>query len=422
MVPNSPLIAPAHRRSPAPPRRRRQQLRLALGAILVALVASVVATATPAQAAPPPLSGPFTGILRADDNSTARVTGSFTHSNGVASGSFNVAPGGILQDCYGRGPKDIGALSVSLSGPRLGPLPSGGDQYSLRGQFQLFVTVTGPFGWSFPITDTVSLDAPAAELSADGSVLTIPVAVAIYPPFGLSPCTRNWTFELSGPPVTPFGYIDQVTGNANGTIRVEGWTIDPDATTTPTNVHVYLDGQWGTGTTANQHRGDVGAAYPGAGNSHGFDTTFSAPPGLHNVYVYAINTPGTNGLNPLLGIRTVTVTVPGAGPGPSKSKYHVTANPAQSRLNHSHTLVLTAVDDTTGAVVPGTFTIAAANSLTLSSGVAQTVNIKPAYDSYYDPDLGQVVREMICPTVTFQPQNPSGYSSGSWPPDLFACL
>ena len=53
-------------------------------------------------------------------------------------------------------------------------------------------------------------------------------------------------------------------------------------------------------------RTDVGAAYPGYGDTHGFDGTVAAPAGQHEVCAYGINVSG--GGNQLIGCRTVNVT------------------------------------------------------------------------------------------------------------------
>jgi surface antigen len=117
---------------------------------------------------------------------------------------------------------------------------------------------------------------------------------------------------------SPFGSFDGATGRVGGAVQVSGWTIDPDAPTTPTAVHVYIDGPAGSGARgvnlglADVPRPDVGAANPGAGNNHGFNTTITGvSPGMHTLYAYAINAAG-GGANPLL--RTLQATVPGPDP------------------------------------------------------------------------------------------------------------
>jgi len=70
-------------------------------------------------------------------------------------------------------------------------------------------------------------------------------------------------------------------------------------------VHVYVDGALAGGTLANRSRTDVGAVFPASGPNHGFDATFAATPGPHNVCTYAIND-GPPDHTPL-GCRPVTV-------------------------------------------------------------------------------------------------------------------
>ncbi|MET0859715.1 MAG: hypothetical protein ABW091_01675 [Microbacterium sp.] len=102
----------------------------------------------------------------------------------------------------------------------------------------------------------------------------------------------------------PFGNFESVQGDG-GSVRVTGWAADPD-TTSPIEVHVYV-GSLGTAIVAAKERPDVGAANPGVGSQHGFDTRVPAPAtGAQNVCAYAINVGG--GANQLLGCRTVNVT------------------------------------------------------------------------------------------------------------------
>ena len=99
------------------------------------------------------------------------------------------------------------------------------------------------------------------------------------------------------------GVIDEASGS-NGTIRVRGWTLDPD-TTSPISVHVYLNGVVATSLLANGDRPDVDAAF-GAGRMRGFSTSIPAQPGTHTVCVYSIGWPAGSG-NPLIGCQIVTV-------------------------------------------------------------------------------------------------------------------
>ncbi|QNE35089.1 hypothetical protein [Leifsonia shinshuensis] len=104
---------------------------------------------------------------------------------------------------------------------------------------------------------------------------------------------RNfWVYynDWFGDPVgshDPIGNVELLTG-APGTVRVAGWALDPD-TSSPIAVHVYV-GSVGTPISADRTRTDVGAAYPGLGDQHGFDATFPVTQsGPQQVCVYAIN-------------------------------------------------------------------------------------------------------------------------------------
>ncbi len=105
----------------------------------------------------------------------------------------------------------------------------------------------------------------------------------------------------------PFGSLDGVSTGPDS-VRLTGWVIDPD-TAGAVAIHVYVDGTYRLAATANRSRPDIGAAYPGYGNNHGFDVTVPVSGGTHQVCVYAINV--SNGsTNPLIDCRTVDVGKP----------------------------------------------------------------------------------------------------------------
>lgn len=120
---------------------------------------------------------------------------------------------------------------------------------------------------------------------------------------------------------TPPGYnpegvldIEFVKGGA-GTVRIRGWAFDRDDPTRSLEIHAYVGGMDVTngeghgGIIANGYRDDVGIAYPGVGDYHGYDVTFTtALRGTQPVYVYAINVGG--GENKLIGQATVTISDP----------------------------------------------------------------------------------------------------------------
>ncbi len=106
----------------------------------------------------------------------------------------------------------------------------------------------------------------------------------------------------------PVGTIDSIK-IANGQATLTGWTADPAAPGRATQVHLYDTSAAGTvgysGFTANQTRADVGAAYPGAGNQHGYSASLPLrTPGTHRICAFAIAV--VPGGNTLLGCRTVS--------------------------------------------------------------------------------------------------------------------
>ncbi|WP_182046790.1 hypothetical protein [Curtobacterium sp. ME26] len=101
----------------------------------------------------------------------------------------------------------------------------------------------------------------------------------------------------------PIGKLDSVV-DAGDAVQVRGWALDP-TTAAATRVHVFVDSA-GAGYTANVGRPDVGKAYPGFGDGHGFDLTIAAAPGKHEVCASAISVDGTR--NQSIGCKTVTVT------------------------------------------------------------------------------------------------------------------
>lgn len=77
-----------------------------------------------------------------------------------------------------------------------------------------------------------------------------------------------------------FGYLDIVQGPmAPGVLRVVGWAATSDFPTTALGIRVLIDGAVDDRyyMLANTFRPDVGAAYPGYGNNHGFDFTIAVP-------------------------------------------------------------------------------------------------------------------------------------------------
>jgi SpoIID/LytB domain protein len=103
----------------------------------------------------------------------------------------------------------------------------------------------------------------------------------------------------------PIGTLDEVKV-VDGLVRASGWTLDPDAPTTAVTVHFYVDGKIYGLLAADASRPDVAAAFPGAGDAHGYTGQLALAKGAHTVCTYAINV-GAGSVNPQLGCRAVTV-------------------------------------------------------------------------------------------------------------------
>jgi GH25 family lysozyme M1 (1,4-beta-N-acetylmuramidase) len=104
-------------------------------------------------------------------------------------------------------------------------------------------------------------------------------------------------------PNSPIGTFD-VARPVIGGIDVGGWAFDPN-TSASIPVHVYVDNV-GYAIRADMNRPDVGAAFPGYGNAHGYNARIPASPGVHTVCAYGIESTG-NGSNTTLGCKRVTV-------------------------------------------------------------------------------------------------------------------
>jgi len=165
---------------------------------------------------------------------------------------------------------------------------------------------TGTCGYGY--ASHLHLEMPRIPFTLDG------VTFSASGPNGVTSIRSSNVRNSGGPPPgQPFGSFDEISSPGNGLINVRGWTVDPDAPSQPTEVHVYVGGPAGSAIasyafTAYRSRPDVAAVVAGAGPEHGFDETIDiGRAGSFPVYVYAINRGGTPGDNVLLGSRSVAV-------------------------------------------------------------------------------------------------------------------
>ena len=88
---------------------------------------------------------------------------------------------------------------------------------------------------------------------------------------------------------SPVGNVESVASEAPGTVRIQGWALDPD-TIDPVDVHVYVDGVGAANVPADAHRPDVGAFFPIWGDAHGIDVVLDGvAPGERQVCTFAID-------------------------------------------------------------------------------------------------------------------------------------
>ncbi len=128
-----------------------------------------------------------------------------------------------------------------------------------------------------------------------------------------SSATDNATASHTAPcvGVLPRGSLDSVAANGQ-TIRVAGWTFDPDQPATPLQIAIHLDGKVVSTSTTGGARADVNRAYRITGN-HGFGVTVPAEPGRHTVAVFAASIAGGSG-SAQIGSRAVEVVAPAVLP------------------------------------------------------------------------------------------------------------
>jgi hypothetical protein len=127
---------------------------------------------------------------------------------------------------------------------------------------------------------------------------------------------------FGSPTGAPIGALDGATASVSATaatLDVRGWTFDSVEPAAQTFADVYVTDPKGVQTghrlTADQVRTDVGTAYPGAGNNHGYSASLSVTqPGTYQVCVYGIGAalPAGSGQNTLLKCQNVVV--PGGPP------------------------------------------------------------------------------------------------------------
>jgi hypothetical protein len=170
-------------------------------------------------------------------------------------------------------------------------------------------TDRNPFnGRGVPIRSGVPVSAGINTLRWDGA-FAVPQSYWVYvemtdPAGTTSGAYATGQLDVVGPPQTaPVGTLDLVESPSPGTVRVAGWSFDPD-NTAPVDVHLYGAGGPRNLGPARRLRYDL---LPfGYGPEHGYDETFGGvPAGTHQVCAHAIN--NGPGAHTQLGCRSVVV-------------------------------------------------------------------------------------------------------------------
>ena len=221
---------------------------------------------------------------------------------------------GAWSDSYGMSwnytlskPGD-GIHSIRVSETAVSGLSLGTVKALLNAHPEGFVMYCGRLPHAIFITDyqgdTIYCSDPGWGYSGDRRPLTSSYFGTCYGSQAniLANVTAYWYvagYNISSSGNAPTGWLDSVTSEGVGKIRVRGWTLDADSPTTSLDVHVYIGGAAGDSNAeghvikANLERSDIAAAYPGAGSAHGFDAVIStSKSGNQPVYVYGINVGG----------------------------------------------------------------------------------------------------------------------------------
>ena len=221
---------------------------------------------------------------------------------------------GAWSDSYGMSwnytlskPGD-GIHSIRVSETAVSGLSLGTVKALLNAHPEGFVMYCGRLPHAIFITDyqgdTIYCSDPGWGYSGDRRPLTSSYFGTCYGSQAniLANVTAYWYvagYNISSSGNAPTGWLDSVTSEGVGKIRVRGWTLDADSPTTSLDVHVYIGGAAGDSNAeghvikANLERSDIAAAYPGAGSAHGFDAVINtSKSGDQPVYVYGINVGG----------------------------------------------------------------------------------------------------------------------------------
>jgi uncharacterized protein YkwD len=229
-------------------------------------------------------------VLGCRDIDVPGPTGALDGATSTAPGALSVS--GWSADIAAAGNSEVHVYVSNGSGQSgTGGIRTGGSRADVA---RVVPWAGGNTGWSATV--------PARGLG-DNTVCAY--AINANPP-GLNPQIGCRTVNVQD----AFGSLDGVTVSG-GRMTVAGWALNPNNRGEQVEIHVYDYGPSGVkgsaGNRAGASRADVGRAFPGYGNNHGF--SISQPisgRGKHTICAFAITTGGGMG-NPMLGCRDVTL-------------------------------------------------------------------------------------------------------------------
>jgi hypothetical protein len=177
-----------------------------------------------------------------------------------------------------------------------------------------------PDAWSSPVSVQVTVDGwVASTTSAGASRPDVATAYGINPEHGFTVsgdlrygthqvCIQALNLAGLGTQVqlgcqtlnftnqAPILQVDQFQEQADGSVQISGWAVDPDRT--QAQVHVYDNGV-GRAYPMTVARPDVQQVHPEGGATSGFSATVGPLTGTHSVCLFAVDTvaPGNNWLS-----------------------------------------------------------------------------------------------------------------------------
>jgi hypothetical protein len=216
----------------------------------------------------------------------------------------------VIADKYGRlWEGRYGGRASTVVGAHAGGFNTGTFGVSMLGNYEvaaptdaMLTAVANIIAWKFALYG-VNPKGQVALVSGGSGTARWPAGTRVYMPtlfahrdVGTTACPGQYAYSRMndvramvaeripnfGKPT--MGNIEEIAVKGQ-VVNVRGWTFDPLAPSVAATVAVMVDGVKVATLTANQLRGDVGAAYPKAGSRHGFSGSVTVSSGRHETCV-----------------------------------------------------------------------------------------------------------------------------------------